>query len=60
MANHEHNALCDAFYLVDSVAKTNAASDANAIASDAIDAEIFYALDAKIKVNDSKITLAIL
>lgn len=60
MANHEYNALRDAFHLVDSVAKTNATSDANAIASDAIDAEIFSALDAKIKVNDSKITLAIL
>ena len=60
MANHEQNAICDAFYLVNSVAKTDATSDANAIANDAIDAEVCNTLDAKVKVNDSKITLAIL
>ena len=60
MANHEHNALRNAIYLVDLVTKTDAASDANAIANDALNAEVYDALDAKIEVNDSKITLAIL
>ena len=60
MANYEQNALRNAIYLVDLVTKTDATSDANAIANDALNAEVNDALDAKIEVNDSKITIAIL
>ena len=60
MANYEQNALRNAIYLVDLVTKTDATSDANAIANDALNAEVYDALDAKIEVNDSKITIAIL
>ena len=46
------------------VAKADLTLDANAIANDALNAEVYDALDAaidaKIEVNDSKITLAIL